>query len=45
MVSAKAIVDKALSYAGTFDGGNNSVIFNTHYYGKAIDRIKIAFGE
>ena len=36
MAAAKTIVDKALSYVGVFDGGNNNVIFNTHYYGKAV---------
>lgn len=36
MATAKQIIDKALSYLGTYDGGNNNVIFNTHYYGKAV---------
>ena len=36
MATAKQIIDKALSYVGTYDGGNNNVIFNTHYYGKAV---------
>ena len=36
MATAKQIVDKALSYVGTYDGGNNNVIFNTHYYGSAV---------
>ena len=36
MTAAKTIVDKALSYLGTFDGGNNTVIFNTHYYGNPV---------
>ena len=36
MATAKQIIDKALSYLGTYDGGSNNVIFNTHYYGKAV---------
>lgn len=36
MATAKQIIDKALSYIGTYDGGNNNVIFNTDYYGKAV---------
>lgn len=36
MATAKQIIDKALSYLGTYDGGNNNVIFNTHYYGSAV---------
>ena len=36
MSTAKQIIDKALSYLGTYDGGNNNVIFNTDYYGKAV---------
>lgn len=27
------LIDKALSYIGTYDGGNNNVLFNTDYYG------------
>ena len=33
MQTAKQIIEKACSYIGTYDGGNNDVIFNTHYYG------------
>ncbi len=36
MADSKTIVNKALSYVGTFDGGNNNVIFNTDYYGTAV---------
>lgn len=36
MATAKQIIDKACSYIGTYDGGNNSVIFNTHYYGTTV---------
>ena len=36
MATAKQIIDKALSYVGTYDGGNNNVVFNTDYYGKAV---------
>lgn len=36
MATAKQIIDKALSYLGTYDGGNSNVIFNTDYYGKAV---------
>jgi len=35
-ITAKTIVDKALSFIGTYDGGNNNVIFNTDYYGKEV---------
>ena len=35
-ITAKTIIDKALSYIGTYDGGNNNVIFNTDYYGKEV---------
>ena len=35
-ITAKMIVDKALSFIGTYDGGNNNVIFNTDYYGKEV---------
>ena len=36
MITAKTIIEKALSYIGTYDGGNNDVIFNTNYYGKRV---------
>ena len=36
MITAKTIVDKALSFIGTYDGGNNNVVFNTDYYGKEV---------
>ena len=36
MATAKQIIDKALSYVGTYDGGNNNVIFNTDFYGKVV---------
>lgn len=36
MADAKGIIEKALSYQGTYDGGNNNVIFNTHYYGSEV---------
>ena len=35
-ITAKTIIDKALSFIGTYDGGNNNVIFNTDYYGKEV---------
>ena len=35
-ITAKTIVDKALSFIGTYDGGNNNVIFNTDFYGKEV---------
>lgn len=34
--SAKTIIDKALSYIGTYDNGNNDVLFNTDYYGNKV---------
>lgn len=36
MATAKQIIEKACSYIGTYDGGNNNVIFNTDYYGSAV---------
>lgn len=36
MATAKHIIEKAVSYEGTYDGGNNNVIFNTRYYGKEV---------
>ena len=36
MPTAKQIVDKALSFVGTYDGGNNNVVFNTHFYGMSV---------
>lgn len=36
MATAKQIIEKACSYIGTYDGGNNNVIFNTHYYGNMV---------
>ena len=33
MATAKQILDKAVSFIGTKDNGNNKVIFNKHYYG------------
>lgn len=36
MATAKQIIDKALSYVGTYDRGMNDVIFNTHYYGTPV---------
>ena len=35
-MTAKTIIDKALSYLYTYDGGTNEVIFNDHYYGKHV---------
>ena len=35
-ITAKTIIDKALSYIGTYDDGNNNVIFNTDFYGKEV---------
>lgn len=36
MPTAKQIIDKALSFVGTYDGGNNNVVFNTHFYGASV---------
>ena len=36
MTTAKTIIDKALSYLYTYDGGTNEVIFNDRYYGKHV---------
>ena len=36
MPTAKQIIDKALSFVGTYDGGNNNVVFNTHFYGMSV---------
>lgn len=36
MPTAKQIIDKALSYVGTYDGGNNNVVFNAHFYGTSV---------
>lgn len=36
MPTAKQIIDKALSFVGTYDGGNNNVVFNTHFYGTSV---------
>lgn len=36
MPTAKQIIDKALSYVGTYDNGNNNVVFNTHFYGTSV---------
>ncbi len=35
-MTAKTIIDKALSYLYTYDGGTNEVIFNDRYYGKHV---------
>ena len=36
MPTAKQIIDKALSFVGTYDGGNNNVVFNAHFYGTSV---------
>ena len=36
VLTATKIIETACSYIGTYDGGNNDVIFNTHYYGKSV---------
>ena len=36
MITAKKILKKAKSYIGTKDDGNNKVIFNTEFYGRAV---------
>ena len=35
-MTAKTIIDKALSYLYTYDGGTNEVIFNDRYYGEHV---------
>ncbi len=35
-MTAKTIIDKALSYLYTYDGGANEVIFNDRYYGEHV---------
>ena len=35
-MTAKTIIDKALSYLYTYDNGTNEVIFNDRYYGKHV---------
>ena len=36
MITAKTIIDKALSYLYTYDNGTNEVIFNDRYYGEHV---------